>query len=101
MRTFLAQFGGVPGEVAVVDAERAVLHIPAAAADGADALGAHLAQGRRSSHLVLALLLVDVPAAAGLPVLVARVPRDAHGGNRSRARARRAEARWRGAPGPW
>merc|ERR1719282_1740692 len=70
---------GSPREVAAVQPQRPVLHVAAAAANGADALGAQLAVRPRAAHLVLALLLVDVPAAARLAVLVARVAGDSHG----------------------
>merc|ERR1719373_2479 len=70
---------GAPREVAVVDAQSSVLHVAAAAANGPNTLGAELAQGGGPAHLELALLLVDVPAAAGVAVLVAGVARDPHG----------------------
>mmetsp|Transcript_49208 Transcript_49208/g.158850 ORF Transcript_49208/g.158850 Transcript_49208/m.158850 type:complete len:279 (+) Transcript_49208:29-865(+) len=68
-----------PGEVAGIDAETPVLHVATTASNSAHTLGTELAECGRAAHLILALLLVDVPAATGGAVLVAGGARDSHG----------------------
>merc|ERR1719284_882071 len=62
---------GAPSVVATVEPQCAVLHVAPTATHRAHALLAKLAECAGAAHLELALLLVEVPAAAGLTVLVA------------------------------
>lgn len=61
---------GTPAEVAGVQAERAVLHVAAAAAHRVDALVAQLGVSRRAPHLELPLLPVLGALSAGFTALV-------------------------------
>ena len=69
---------GAPREVAVVNAESAVLQVAAAGTHESDLLSAKLGVGRGSAHFELSLLLVDGHATTGRSPLVSRVPRNTH-----------------------
>merc|ERR1719473_800056 len=69
---------GPPRVIPRVQAQCTILHVTSTAADEAHTLLTHSCHRRRPSHLELALLLVNVHAAARLAVLVAGVTSNAH-----------------------